>query len=182
MRLANEAMTRIRYPIPTVDDISFKLNGATHFSRLDRSQAYHQLELDEASRYITTFSTHLGLFRYKRLNYGTHASAELFQYTLATQLQGLEGVQNIANDIIVYGTSLEEQDRNLENFLKRLEQRGLKLNPKIFDFLQNELHFFGQVFSREGIRPDPKRIADLQNALKQRNVQKSQKSAWNGQL
>ena len=75
MRQANEAITRIRHPIPTVDDISFKLNGATHFSKLDLSQAYHQLELDEASRYITTFSTNFGLFRYKRSNYGTNASA-----------------------------------------------------------------------------------------------------------
>ena len=90
---------------------------------------------------------------------------------LATQLQGLEGVQNIADDIIVHGKSRDERDKNLENCLKRLEQRGLKLNPNKCDFLQNELHFFGQVFSREGIRPDPKRIADLQNASKQENVQ-----------
>ena len=87
MRLANEAIERIRHPIPTVDDISFALNGAKFFSKLDLSQAYHQLELDEASRYITTFSTNIGLFRYKRLNYGTTAAAEIFQYTLQTQLQ-----------------------------------------------------------------------------------------------
>ena len=81
MRQANEA---IRHPIPTADDLSFELNGATHFSKLDLSQAYHQLEIDEASRFITTFSTNFGLFRYRLLSYGTNASAELFQYTLAT--------------------------------------------------------------------------------------------------
>ena len=80
-------------------------------------------------------------------------------------------MQNIANDIIVYGKSRKEHDRYLKNCLKRQEQRGLKLNPKKCDFLQNELHFFGQVFSKEGIRPDPKRIADLQNALKAQNIQ-----------
>ncbi len=58
-------------------------------------------ELDEASRYITTFSTHIGLFRYKRLNYGTNAAAEIFQYKLQMQLQGLPGVKNIADNIIV---------------------------------------------------------------------------------
>ena len=78
MRLANEAIKRVRHPIPTVDDVSFELNGAQYFSKLDLSQAYHQLELDEASRYITTFSTHIGLFRYKHLNYGTNAAAEIF--------------------------------------------------------------------------------------------------------
>ena len=171
MRQANEAIIRVRHPIPTVDDISFKLNGGTYFSKLDLSQAYHQLELDEASRFITTFSTNFGLFHYKRLNYGTNASSELFQYTLATQLQGLEGVQNIADDIIVHGKSREEHDRNLKNCLKRLEERGLKLNPKNCDFLQNELYFFGQVFSKEGTRPDHKRIADLQKVSMPGNVQ-----------
>ncbi|CAB4026670.1 Hypothetical predicted protein [Paramuricea clavata] len=59
MRLANEAIRRVRHPIPTVNDVSFALNGAKFFSKLDLSQAYHQLELDEQSRYITTFSTHV---------------------------------------------------------------------------------------------------------------------------
>ena len=55
----------------------------------------------EASRCITTFSTHVGLRRYKRLNYGTNAAAEIFP--LQQQLQGLTGVTNVADDIIVYG-------------------------------------------------------------------------------
>ena len=76
---------------------------AQYLSKLDLShdQAYHQLELEEQSRYITTFSTHLGLYRYKSLNYGTNAAAEMFQYTLQTALQGLTGVKNIADDIIM---------------------------------------------------------------------------------
>ena len=93
MRAANEAIKRVRHPIPTVEDISFDLNGATCFSKLDLSQAYHQLELDEESRYITTFSTHIGLVRCKRLNYGANAAAEIFQYILQTQLKGLTGVK-----------------------------------------------------------------------------------------
>ena len=50
MRLANEAIRRVRHPIPTVNDISFALNGAKFFSKLDLSQAYHQLQLHEQSR------------------------------------------------------------------------------------------------------------------------------------
>ena len=61
MRQASEAITRIRHPISTVDDKSFKLNSAIHFLKLDLSQAYHQLELDESSRYITTFLMNFGI-------------------------------------------------------------------------------------------------------------------------
>ena len=164
MRQANEAIQRIRHPIPTVDDVNFELNGATCFSKLDLSQVYHQLELDEASRYITTFCTHVGLFRYKRLNYGTNAAAEIFQYTLQTQLQGLNGVKNIADNILVYGTTREEHDENLDKCLKRLSDKGLRLNHAKCSFVNETLEFFGQIFSKDGNKPDPKRVEALKNA------------------
>ena len=170
MRQANEAIKRIRHPIPTVEDISIELNGAKWFSKLDLSQAYHQLELHEDSRHITTFSTHIGLFRYKRLNYGTNAAAEIFQHTLQQQLQGLTGVKNIADDIIVYGKTREEHDNNLDKCLKRLFDRGFRLNKSKCSFLSQTLQFFGQTFSADGIKPDPTRILDLQNAPKPNNV------------
>ena len=118
--------------------MSFELNGAQHFSKLDFSQAYRQLELEEESRYITTFSTHF-LLRYKRLNYETNAAAEIFQYILQAQLHGLKGVKNIANDIIIYGTTREEHDENLDRCLKRLVDRGLCLNQSKCTFLSDML-------------------------------------------
>ena len=170
MGSANEAIQRIRHPILTVEDVSFELNGALHFSKLDLSQAYQQLELEEESRYINTFSTHLGLFRYKPLNYWTNAAAEIFQYTLQGQLQGLKGVKNIADDIIVYGTTREEHDENLARCLKRLLDRGLRLNRSKCTFLRHTLEFLGQIFSKQGCRPDPKRSTALKNASKPTNM------------
>ena len=170
MRFPNEAIQRVRHPIPTVNDISVELNGAKYFTKLDLSQAYHQPVLDEQSRYITTFSTHIGLFRYKRLNYGTNASAEIFQFVLQRELQGLQGVRNIADDIIVFGTTRAEHDSNLENCLRRLISKGLKPNRDKCVFLSNTLEFFGQIFSKDGIRPDPKRVTDLLNAPRPGNV------------
>ena len=164
MRLANEAIRRVRHPISTVNDVSFALNGAKFFSKLDLSQAYHQIELDEQFRYITTFSTHVGLYRYKRLNYDTSAAAEIFQYTLQTALQGLKGVKNIAGDIIIFGSTRAEHDSNLDKCLQRLKAKGLRLNKSKCSFLNNTLSFFGQIFSKEGTRPDPNRATDLLNA------------------
>ena len=61
MRKPNQAIKRTRHLIPTVDDINQKLTGEKMFSKLDMSQAYLQLQLHEKSRYITTFSTHVGV-------------------------------------------------------------------------------------------------------------------------
>lgn len=79
------------------------LNGAKVFSKLDLNAGYHQLELHPESRNITTFSTHVGLRRYKRLSFGILSADEVFQNTLSTALEGLRGVRNISDDIIVFG-------------------------------------------------------------------------------
>ena len=102
MRAANTAIKRVRHPIPTVKDITQELNNAKVFSKLDLAQAYHQIPLSQDCQHITTFSTHCGLYRYCRLNYGTNASAELFQHQLQATLEGIKGVRNIADDIIIF--------------------------------------------------------------------------------
>ncbi len=104
------------------------------------------------------------MFRYKRLNYGTNAAAEIFQFTLQQQLRGLHGVRNIADDIIVYGKTREDHDANLEKCLQRLSDKGLRLNQSKCTFLNKTLDFFGQVFSEGGTKPDPKRVKDLREA------------------
>ena len=163
MRAANKAIKRVCHPIPTVRDISMDLNGATFFSKPDMSQAYHQLELAPSSRNITTFITHAGLYRFKRLNYGTNSAAEIFQNTLQQVLHGINGVRNIADDILIYGTTYEEHNKALKECLQRLELHGLTLNLDKCGFLKNHLEFFGLLFSHDGVRPDPKKISAFYN-------------------
>ena len=49
-----------RYPLPTIEEIRTKLRGGKKFSTLDLSQAYHHLELADASKVYTTINTHRG--------------------------------------------------------------------------------------------------------------------------
>lgn len=55
MRVPNTAILHPVTEALTVEDIKFKLKGATAFSFLDTNKVYHQLELDESSRHMTTF-------------------------------------------------------------------------------------------------------------------------------
>ena len=67
VRALNKTIKRKRHPTLTLNELKTILSGANVFSKLDLNQGYNQLELAEESRYITTFATHLGLYRYKRL-------------------------------------------------------------------------------------------------------------------
>lgn len=130
-----------------MDDILADLNGAKVFSTLDLTTGYHQIELHPDSRYITTFSMHVGLRRYKRLNFGISSAAEIFQNTIRETLSDIPGVLNVSDDMLVYGTSQEEHDMSLEVVLTRLSDCNLTLNAEKCKFNKTRVEFFGYVFS-----------------------------------
>ncbi|CAB4038802.1 Transposon Ty3-I Gag-Pol poly [Paramuricea clavata] len=164
MRRANCAIQRERHPCPTVDDLIHAMNGAKVFSKLDLRSGYHQLLLAEESRYITTFVTHKGLRRYKRLNFGTNSASELFQKVIHDQIHDIPGAINISDDVIIYGKSQQEHDTALHNVCQRFTKVGLTLNNEKCQFSQTKLTFFGMVFSAEGISADPHTVSAIKNA------------------
>ena len=164
MREANKAISREKHLMPTLDELIVDLNGATVFSTLDLTSGYHQLELAPESRYITTFSTHLGLRRYKRLMFGINSASEIFQNAIAEILAGLDGCKNISDDIIVHGKDQKEHDANLRAVLKRLAAQHVRLNKDKCTFSRSQVSFYGHTFSAQGIKADPKKIEAITNA------------------
>ena len=67
-----------RYPIPKIADLFTELSGGTTFTKLDMSQAYQQLELDDQSKSYAVINTHRGLFRYNRLPFGISSAPGIF--------------------------------------------------------------------------------------------------------
>ena len=163
MREPNKAIERIRHVIPTIDDLKQKINGATVFSRLDLKNAYHQLELSEDSRNITTFSTHEGLDRFCRLNDGTSSAAEIFHNKLEEKLDG-RGNLNIYDDILIFGVGDADHEDALDRTLETLKKWGLTVNLDKSEFYKSSIKFFGLIFSKEGVSPDPEKVEALQRA------------------
>lgn len=162
MRAAIQAISRERHVTPTVDEIIHDLNGATVFSKLDLRSGYHQIELHPDSRHITTFATHVGLRRYKRLSFGISSAAEVFQNIIEQVLDRIPGTRNISDDIIIFGRTQEEHDASLAAVFQRL--KGLTVNGDKCVFNKHTLHFYGHVFSKEGVSPDPKKIKAIHEA------------------
>ena len=170
MRKANKAVRREKHPMPTLDELVTDLNGATVFTNLDLTSGYHQLELHPESRRITTFTTHVGLRRYKRLIFAINAASEIFQNEIAKLLVGLPGCKNIFDDIIVYGRDEKEHDENLCRVLTRLKENNAKLNREKCSFLQCQVVFFGHTLSSNGVQADPSKIETIKNMQPFKNV------------
>jgi transposase InsO family protein len=170
MRRANEAIVRERHPIPTIEEVLYDLNGATVFSKIDLKWGFHQVELDEESRDITTFVTHRGLYRYRRLMFGITSAPEKYQKIISDVLAGCKGVANIADDLIIYGADLSEHDANLNKVLARLREKGLTVNGDKCQFRLPKLTFFGHELSGQGVAPSEEKVAAVVNARPPQNV------------
>ncbi len=170
MRMPNKAIQRERHPTPTVDDLILKLNGATVFTKLDLRSGYHQLSLAEESRHITTFATHKGLHRYKKLNFGTNSASEIFQHVISEQIRDIPNAINISDDIIIFGQTQADHDEALRAVFERFSQIGLTLNQDKCEFSQSQLTFFGFVFSCEGVSPDPAKVEAIHKCSTPKSV------------
>ena len=164
MRQANKAILRERFPMPNIDETLQQMNGGSIFSRLDHTEAFHQIELSENSRYITTFVCHKGLYRYKRLNYGISSASELFQRILQQILQDIPNCKNIVDDIIIYADNQEDHDKVLKMVLTRLREKNLTLNRSKCEFNKSELKFMGHILSSRGIQIDESKVKAVRDA------------------
>lgn len=78
----NQVSKLDNYPIPNTEALLAALGGGNKFTKLDVSQAYQQLLLDEESKKFTTINTHKGLYQYNRLPFGVSPVPGIFQHTM----------------------------------------------------------------------------------------------------
>ena len=64
----------------------------------------------------------------------------------------------IVDDVLIYGRNDADHDSSLERFMKRFQQRGIKLNRAKLEYKCKEVPFHGQVLTSEGLKPDPQKV------------------------
>ena len=112
-----------------------QIAGVKVFTKLDLSEAYQQLLLDEESKKYVVINTHWGLFRYNRLPFGVSSDLGIFQRTIDNLLQRISKVVVYLDDILITEPPEEEHLQNLNDVLHRLESSGLKLKKEKYKFM-----------------------------------------------
>ena len=157
----NAAIQREHHVTPTLEEILPKLTGATVFFIVNAKCGYWNVVLDKESSYLITFKSPFGRYRCNRMPYALKMSQDIFQTTTDQTFEGCEGVAGIADDIVVFGTTSGEHDRNMHGMLRQCQDTGLKLNPDKCFVKQEKIRFYGVVCSQDGIQPDPNKISSL---------------------
>lgn len=110
-----------------------QLNGAKVFAHLDLNKQYHEFELEENCRYITTFSTDVGLFRYKWFHFVVSSAAEIFQDVISRIIQPVTNAFNYSDDILVFAAMQKEHDKALTQVCQLFADAVINLNAfKLF--------------------------------------------------
>ena len=106
----------------------------------------------------TTFNSPFGRYCFQRLPFGLKTSQDVFQKAMDQILEGLPGVISIANDIVVYGTNEQDHDQNLHGLMQRARERSLVFNPTKCQINKEEIPFFGNIYSKNGVHPDSVKV------------------------
>lgn len=173
----NPGLNIEQYPLPRIEDIFADLAGGQSFTKIDLSEAYLQMMVDERDRHLLTVNTHKGLFRYKRMNYGIALAPAVWQRSIEQVLSGIAGVHVFLDDITITGKNDVEHFERLESVLQRLQQYGLKVNKQKSEFFRNSVNYCGHRIDKFGLHktekikeailkvPIPKNVSELKSFL-----------------
>ena len=157
----NEALEREPYNTHSVDEITAKLQGMTVFTIVDFKKGYWMVVLHPESRKLTCTALPFGRFQWTRLPLGTVVAQDIFQSKLDSIFIGMEGVTEIADDMVIAGRHKMDHDRNFLAFMEKCMSNNLTLNLEKIQFKQSQVSFYGHCWSKHSISPDPKKIEAL---------------------
>ena len=166
----NQSLTPDSYPLPRLEDIFAALQNGKLFTKLDLSQAYQQLPLDEDSKKFTTINTHKGLFQYNRLPFGISTAPSIFQRLMENLLRDLPNVCVYIDDILVSGKNEADHLHNLEQVLARLTSAGITLKHSKCIFATTSVEYLGHIIDSNGLHPSPTKVQAIQEAPAPTNV------------
>jgi transposase InsO family protein len=159
-----------QHPIPSIEELLARLNNGQKFTKLDLSDAYLQVELDEESKNLVVINTPLGLFRYNRMPFGISNAPAIFQRIIDQVIAGIPNCVAYLDDILITGANEEEHLQTLEMVLLRLLEFGFRCNPEKCLFFQDEVTYLGFIIDKNGKHPDPKRVEAITNMPAPKNV------------
>jgi hypothetical protein len=159
-RKLNDVTRKDSFPMICAQGAFDNLSGSVYYSSLDLKSAFHQIELEPASRDKSAFCVENGLYEFCVCPYGLTNSPSSCLRLIDKVFRGVPRDQLVTfvDDLIVHAKTFEQELRNLRVVFARLRSAGLKLNIKKCVLFQLEAKFLGHVVSQAGIHTDPVKV------------------------
>lgn len=159
-----------KYPVPDPEEMFTRISGSKIFSKIDLSDAYLQVEVDEESKRLMTINTHRGLYTFNRLAPGIKSAPGIFQQIIDAMVAGLNGVIAYFDDILIFSQDEETHIESLKLLFKRLEDFGFTIKDEKVHLMQPEIKYLGYIVNDQGITTDPEKISAITQMPAPKNV------------
>ena len=113
--------------------------------------------------------------------FGIATAPDEYQRRQHEVLEGLKGVHDIADDILITGQGETEEeaqqdhDRNLFALLERCREVNLKLNLKKLKLRLPEVPYIGHLLTPSGVKSDPEKVCAVQEMPKPDGCSRAEK-------
>ena len=114
-------------PIPTLDELVSKLNGARYFTKCDLTIGYWQISLAEESKACTAFQTSKGLMEFNFMPFGLSTAACTFQKAMIDTLGELDCVVSYFDDVLIFSNTWKEHMQHIIKVLETLRASGFTI-------------------------------------------------------
>ena len=160
-RNLNSITIKDKYPIPRIDELLDRLNGAKFFSKLDLRSGYHQVRVAAADIEKTAFNTRYGQFEFLVLPFGLTGAPSTFMHLMNQVLNAFvdKFVVVYLDDILIYSRTLEEHEQHVRLVLEQLRKHKLYAKESKCEFFRTQVTFLGFIVSDEGLKVDPKKVS-----------------------
>ena len=125
-----------------------------YFTTLDSRHGYWQIPLDAESSKLTTFITPWGAYRFRRNVMGLISAGNEHNRRGDEALAGLDNVQKVVEDVIIYDTDLDTHVHRVREVIRRCSEHGITLHPGKFIFGAPSASYCGFKVSADGYRVD----------------------------
>ena len=158
----NSYIVRLVCNARTLNEVIALLKDVVHFAVFDSTKGFYHVPLDKASKLLTVMLTPVGIYIYNVLAMGLSNATGISESCIHQILEGLNGTINIADDVLVYGCDYSSFKSNVIGFLDRCVEKDLHLNPDKIQINVPNVPFFGQILTKDGLKPDPHKVDVIQ--------------------
>lgn len=153
-RALNRITIKNSYPLPRVDELFDRLQGARYFSKIDLRSGYHQIRIAPEDVPKTAFRTRYGHYEFLVLPFGLTNAPATFMHLMHQALRPLldECALVFLDDILIYSKTLEEHKQHVRRVLDALREQKLYAKESKCEFFKHETEFLGHIVGRDGVR------------------------------
>nr|XP_043637982.1 uncharacterized protein LOC122608983 [Erigeron canadensis] len=178
----NKACPKDCYLLPEIDWKVESLMGFKLKCFLDAYKGYHQIQMHKDDEEKTAFYTGEGIYCFKKMPFGLKNAGATYQRLIDKAFSGQIGrnLEAYVDDMVIKSRTEEDMLWDIQETLETLRSIGMKLNPKKCHFGMKEGQFLGHIITKQGIRPDSKKVKEIKSMKSPRTLKEVQ--SLNGKL